>query len=161
MKVSIEAESEEELQAKGSSLLLQLGRAFQKSMPAVADALEKAAALPPREPQLKHQALRDIHARVQRAYGDMLDRMLAEMGQAIDEHVEQVVRDKAAASTVAASPNYASEIVQLESAAYEKMKQRLIPFGYDAADFEEGGALYGMSVNELRDVWNQLREKTG
>jgi hypothetical protein len=43
-------------------------------------------------------------------------------------------------------------IVQKDAVAYSRVKSALKKVGYKDSDFEEGGPLYGWSVNELIDL---------
>lgn len=52
--------------------------------------------------------------------------------------------------------DFTKPIADKDSRAYERVKNVLKNHGYNDADFEEGGELYGKSVNELIDL---VREK--
>lgn len=155
MKIRIEADSHDELREKSDALLRQLAKALSGAAPDVADALQKArVALPPKEDALKHEALRDFFQNVHKRYIDTLDRMLAEMGEALDAHVDEMKKS---------GPDYTTGIISMESAAYDKAKEQLAVFGFSDADFTDpSGKLYGMSTNELRELLKQLNaQKAG
>lgn len=154
MKIRIEADSPDELREKGDALLRKLAKALSGSSPEVAEALEKARSkLPPKEPALKHQALRDVADQMHARYQTMLDQMLGEIGRALDDHATGLSK---------AGPDYTEGIIQLEQASYDRAKDQLALFGYQASDFEEGGKLYGLSTNDLRELLKQLQaQKVG
>ena len=52
--------------------------------------------------------------------------------------------------------DFTKPIADKDARAYERVKRVLIGRGYVEADFEEGGVLYGQSVNDLIDL---VREK--
>jgi hypothetical protein len=154
MRLDIEADSADELRAKAPELLARLAKALGPHIPELADVLEKAT-LPPREPELKHEALRDLFQVDHTRYLAMLDRMLADIGAALDEHVDLMAKSE--------SPDFTTGIVSIDTAAYNKVKEQLALYGMSESDFTDpSGKLYGASTNELRDILKQLQsQKTG
>lgn len=149
MKLRIEAKPGE-LSGKAHALLERLGKALHDEAPEVAEALEKAAhGLPSKTPELKHQALRDGLAVIQKQYAATLERMVNEIGHTLDQHVKGLIKSE--------NPDYTTKILRIEDAAYEKMKQAFVPLGYSAKDFEEGGKLYGLSLDDLRALHKELK----
>jgi hypothetical protein len=138
VKLSLDA-TPEELDTRGPDLVGALSRALAPHAPELADALSKA--LPPKERTLKHKALRDLHAKVKHRYAQQLERMNAEIAALLDGELR-----KAEATT----PDYTTNLVELETAAYERAKADLMHRGYTAEDFDDGGVLYGLSTNQLR-----------
>jgi GNAT superfamily N-acetyltransferase len=55
------------------------------------------------------------------------------------------------------SPDYSEKIVAKEERSYEKVKEELAFYGYSENDYEPGGSLHGMSVNELIDLAKEKR----
>lgn len=153
MKVRIEAKPGE-LSGKAHALFERLGKALAEEAPDAAEALEKAAHdLPRATPELKHRALRDGLASLQKRYAKTLEQIVLEIGQALDQHVDELKKS--------ASPDYSAGIIRIEDAAYEKMKLAFTDLGYAAADFDEGGKLFGLSLTELRELHKTLASKTG
>lgn len=148
MKLRLDA-TEEELRTRGPELIQALSKALGEHAPELAAQLSKAATVPPKEPQLKHKALRQLQtkmsSRAQRGY----DRMVAEIINVVDDHVKK-----------SESPDYTAKVVDVEQKAYDDMKAALIDQGYTAEDFEEDGPLYGASVNELRELHQTALKET-
>jgi len=149
VKLRLEA-TPEELRERGSELLDAMAKALGEDAPALADRLQKAATAPAHEPVLKHQALRDLHTKMRARAQRGFDRMITEIVQTVDGHMVK---------SATASPDYTAKMVDEEQAAYDKMQAALIGQGYTPEDFEEGGPLYGMSVNELRDLFTESTKK--
>lgn len=87
MKLRIEADTEDELRAKGPELLHRLSKALRQHAPEIADVLEKASTVEHASP-LRHGPLRDGAEELHREYEAMLERMLGEIGVVLDAHVE-------------------------------------------------------------------------
>lgn len=147
MKLNLDA-TKEELNERGDELLDALAKAVAPHAPELADAIQKAA-LPPKEVALKHKSLRTVHERMRRRYKRQLDQMNAEIASLLDGELKK---------SEMASPDYTAKVVAMEERAYDRLKDDLMQLGYKAEDFEEGGVLYGLSVNQLRDV---VKEKAG
>ena len=146
MKLRVDA-TKEELSERGGDLLDALAKAVAPHAPDLADALYKA--LPPKESPLKAKALREQHKRERARYQRMLDRMNAEIADVLNEAFQKSEQ----------SPDYTAKVVEMEAHAYEQVKAMLMQQGYKAEDFEEGGVLYGLSTNELREAVKQGRER--
>lgn len=147
MKLHLEAESADEVRAKTPALLHRLAKALGQHSPELHDLLEKASMVPaPRE--MKHEALRNIFGDVTKQYGAMLDRMLADIGAALDETVDAMAKS---------SPDYASGIIREEQLRFQKVKDDLALFGIGDESFEEDGRLYGMTIGELQALHSQLK----
>jgi hypothetical protein len=129
----------EELREKGTALVQALAGALFPAHSELAEQLEKA--LPRPEPSLKYPVLRELHERTAAAYRKQLDAMLREIGEVLDEAASGVTKSLPVDHTKA--------IAERDAVAYERIKQVLRRKGYSDADFEEGGRLYGESVNEL------------
>ena len=91
VKLHLEAEPEE-LREKGDALVAQLAKALERHDPELADRLTKATK--PAHNNLKHQALRDLHADLRNAYHKTLDKMLGEINQALDERLQEMETGK-------------------------------------------------------------------
>jgi hypothetical protein len=185
----------QELRDKSLQLVSTLAKAIRFDAPDLADLLFKA--LPPKEPQLRFRALRQLHEITAVAYKDQVQKMLADIHKILDSSVQlqkaeelvkqgfgepkdpddklepgdvdpasgQEVPDPADAEedeeegeeeepeekSLASEPeyDYSQPIVAQDQRAYERMKAVLKKMGYEDADFEKDGALYGWSVNEL------------
>lgn len=153
MKIRIEADSPEELRAKSDAVLRKLAKALSASAPAVSDALEKAREkLPPKERPLKHRALQDGFDDIRALYLQTLTAMVDEIGAALEEHADALEKSEAG------SPDYTTGIVSLEQAGYDRAKQQLALHGYSDADFAEGGRLYGLTTNDLRELISSFQK---
>ena len=74
-----------------------------------------------------------------------------------EEEEEEKSLDKADSSqSEPLQHDFTKPIADKDNRAYERVKKVLKNYGYSDADFEDGGELYGMSVNELIDL---VREK--
>lgn len=147
MKLRIEAESAEEVHAKSSELLSKLAKAFDGTP--IGDVLEKASTVTS-APTLRHEALKDLHDEVRTRYSLMLDNMLAEVGQALDDHVGTLAKS---------GPDYASGILADAEAVYDKLKDQLAVFGFGDEEFTSpNGKFFGFSVGELRDTLDALKK---
>jgi hypothetical protein len=151
MKLRLEA-TPEEIESKAPRLVAALSKALRAHAPDVADQLLKA--IPEKESPLKHQVLRDIHGKISNRYAITLDMMVEEIGKRLEDHVSEMKKSNGTET----NPNYATNILDLEAKAYEVAKEELAKFGYDKTAFEVGGALYGESVNSLREMLAQLKE---
>jgi hypothetical protein len=129
----------EELRDKGVALVQALASALFPAHPELAEQLNKA--LPKPKPSLKYPVLRELHRRTATAYRKQLDTMLREIGEVLDEAASGVTKSLAV--------DHKRTIAECDAAAYERVKEVLYRKGYTSADFEEGGRLYGESVNEL------------
>lgn len=147
MKLNLDA-TREELSERGDELVDALAKAVRPHAPELADALQKA--LPPKEQELKHKALRQSHDKMRKRYGVMLDRMNAEIAALLDGELKK---------SEDAANDFTQRIVQMEDRAYEQAKAELMARGYVQNDFEEGGVLYGLSVNQLREAIKEKRSK--
>ena len=147
MKLNLDA-TKEELSERGDELLDALAKAVAPHAPELADALQKA--LPPKEQELKHKALRQSHDKMRKRYKLMLDQMNAEIAALLDGELRKAELE---------SPDYTTKVVAMEEHALEQAKAELMAAGYVAGDFEEGGVLYGLSVNQLREAIKDKRSK--
>jgi hypothetical protein len=129
----------DELQGKGTELVQVLADALFPANPELAEQLERA--LPRPEPSLKYPVLRELHARTAAVYRKQIDAMLREIGEVLDEAASGVTKSLVNDHTKA--------VAERDAAAYERVKEVLRRKGYTNADFDEGGRLYGESVNEL------------
>lgn len=147
MKLRIEAESAEEVHAKSSELLSKLAKAFDGTP--IGDVLEKASTVTS-TPVLRHEALKDLHGEVHARYSVMLDNMLAEVGQALDDHVGSMQKS---------APDYTSGILADAEAVYDKLKDQLAAFGYGDEEFTSPtGKFFGFSVGELQATLDALKK---
>lgn len=110
----------------------------------ILDILEKAGLQ--KEQALKHPALRELHRRMGAAIDAHYQAMLAEIAEAIDPDPNQVKK-----AFDQSMPYY-----EADAQRYEATKSALAEFGYQTADFELGGELYGWSVNQLVELYRQL-----
>jgi hypothetical protein len=53
--------------------------------------------------------------------------------------------------------DWTKPIADADGWAYERVQEALAAYGYGPADYEEGGRLFGMAVNELLDLARKLR----
>lgn len=150
MKIRLEA-TPEELRERADELVTQLSKALRAHAPEVAERLEKASS--PKEVELRHRALRDMHQRAQKLYQMQMDRMIDDIGQALERRI------KTLGAVEKGDPNYLSNVIDMAEANYDKIKAELTEFGYHDHEYEEGGALYGHSANQLRDILEQLRKQ--
>lgn len=141
MKLKLDA-TPEELSERGNDLVDALAKAVQPHAPDLADALHKAV-LPQKVPELKHKSLRQNHEKMQKKYRLMLDRMNTEIAGLLETELTK---------SEVVSPDYTTKVVELEEAALDKVKAVLMQRGYRQEDFEEGGVLYGLSINQLREA---------
>lgn len=156
MKLRLEA-TPEELEHKADRLVSALAKALRGAAPDVADALLKA--IPEKEHKLKHKVLQEIHEKISKRYAITLDMMLSDIGKRIDKHVSGMAKsDDENDLKKSKNPNYASNILDMEAKAYEVAKEELAKYGFQPSAFEEGGALYGESVNALREILKTLKE---
>ena len=146
MKLKLDATGEE-LSERGDELLDALAKTVAPHAPELADELRKAA-LPKKEAELKHKALRQLHDKMRKRYRIRLDRMNAEIASLLDGELKK-----------SESPDYTTKVVAMEAAAYDKAKAALMQMGYRDDDFDEGGPLYGLSVNQLREAAQAKRSK--
>ena len=142
MKLRLEAE-DGELARRGPDVLRALAQIFDVEAPELSGALEKA--LPPRETSLKHRVLRQSHEKWRRKYRLTLDAMAQEIADLVESKIQK------------SAPDYTQKIYDLDEAAYDRVRAALAEHGYTDADYEEGGVLYGMSTNELREVLKDRR----
>ena len=149
MRLHLEADPDE-LATKGDALVDHLAKALRPYAPHLADVLEKAITLPPKQKELRHQTLRDFHAKMKREYGKTVERILVEVNQAIDDDVSGKITKS--------SPDYIAPLIEKEEKALVRIKSLLSAYGYAKSDFEEGGKLYGKSINELRDLYRDLKD---
>jgi 3'-phosphoadenosine 5'-phosphosulfate sulfotransferase (PAPS reductase)/FAD synthetase len=102
MKLRLEADPAE-LQTRGDVLLTSLSHAVEPHAPALAESLRKA--IPERPPVVsKHRALRELTRDVQGLYADTVERMLAEVGQALDRRVEEMTTGSGDGSLMKGGP---------------------------------------------------------
>ncbi len=155
MKLSIQAESAEELRDKTSGLLTQLAKSIAAVAPEAAEALESAVIAShehEHSTRLRHRALRDSFDFVHAAYQSTLKAMLKEMGEALDAHVGTLAK--------AESPDFMAAVVAREDKELDAVLQGLESFGYDAArDFDTpGGLLHGLTIEDLQGVLTTMRD---
>ena len=146
MKLHLEAEAAE-LRARAPELIERLSKALRSHVPEIADAMLKA--LPEKEaPELKHQALRDSMAHVQKLYGDTLDLMLAEIGQALEARVDEME-----GGAKKGGPDYTTKMRSEDQKEFDAVTARVLAnTDFTAEDFAPGGLLYGMSVATLNEL---------
>lgn len=99
MKFRLEA-TPDEIREKAPELIGRLAKAVAPHAPDVADALEKAATTDKADPELRHLALREAHAQVAARYRRQMDRMVQEIADAVDAHVEKPAPDTADAKVI-------------------------------------------------------------
>lgn len=87
MKLKLEA-TPEELTTRGDALVKALSSELRPFAPELAEALSKALESPPSSPELRHQALRDLQAKFTARAERARHRMLAEIGEILDEGVQ-------------------------------------------------------------------------
>lgn len=166
MKLRLEA-TPEELQSKSAELI----KALSEMLPELAESLEKA--LPRKEPELKYPVLRELQKKTVEAYEKTMLAMVKAVGKVLDRgpiaKSEQVtVMFKGSAATTVpcvhsgelqkaepkAEPlknDHTKPIADKDDVAYKRVKKVLVGKGFLESDFDEGGAFYGWSVNQLID----------
>jgi hypothetical protein len=138
MHVRIEADPEE-LREKSTDLLQALAKAFADVSPELAESLEKA--LPEKESILKLPVLKELHTRTAQAYQRQMQLMLKDIGKVLDRSLNK-----------SDFYDYTKPLADRDGRAYLRVKEVLKRKGYYDSDFEEGGPLYGYSVNDLIDL---------
>lgn len=144
MKLQLDA-TPEELRDKGPDLIKAITNLLAEHNPEIAEALEKA--LPQKEKELKYPVLQHLHDESTKAYLRLTGLMIGD--------IEKVLR-----SGLEKAYDHTKEIADKDAVAYAKVQEILTAYGYGPADYQEGGRLYGMSVNELIDKIKELRSDT-
>jgi hypothetical protein len=145
MRLRLEA-TPEELREKGEALIGELAKSLAPLDPDLAQSLEKA--LPRKEQGLKFPVLREIAKRQGEAYDKLLKRMLKDIGKVLDRSTKTTSGVLAKAEFY----DHTGPIVDKDEIGYQRVKAVLMQYGYTEADYQEGGSLYGMSVNELIEL---------
>ena len=145
MRVRLDA-TPEELRTKGPALLKSLGKSLSEHAPELAEALNKAAELPPKESVLKHKVLRQLHTQLSGRYSRQMDKMNQEIADLLDSNLQK-------------SEDYTQKISDADAAAFDQVRTALYELNYLPADFEEGGVLYGASTNELLELAHAGRRR--
>lgn len=156
MRLQIEAEPNE-LEEKPVELVKALFEVVQSFAPELADQLSKA--LPRKEPELKYPVLRELQKRTAEAYSKHMQKMLKEIGLVLNSGIEKSDDGDLGDSSrhlMQLHYDHTKPIAEKDDAGYKRVKTVLIGMGHKETDFEEGGILYGKSVNELLDM---IREK--
>lgn len=139
MRFFLEGEPEE-LAEKADLVLGELIKAFSGIAPDFVERLHKA--LPEAKPvELRLPVLRELHDKTREAYAEQLKLMLKDIGAVLDGGVEKGFYD------------YSKPIADAQALGYQRVKGALKRQGFDDRDFEEGGSLYGMSTNELIELF--------
>jgi len=128
-----------ELVEKSEKLVRKLRDLFWATSPELAESLEKA--LPRKEQDLKYPVLRELKKQTAEIYDQHMQAMLKEIGKVLDRSVEKSL-----------GYDHTGPIAEKDDVAYKRVKQVLINMGWEASDFEQGGPLYGYSVNQLIDL---------
>ncbi len=139
MHLRIEADPDE-LKEKSGDLIKALISAIAPSNPDLAESLEKA--LPPRENELKLPVLRELHQRTADAYEKQMTLMLKDISKVLDSSLHKSGEFF----------DYTKPIAERDGRAFARVKEVLKRRGYMDSDFDEGGPLYGLSVNDLLDM---------
>ena len=147
MKIELTATPDElEDKEKAEKLLRSLGELVDP----LEDILEKA--LPRKEQVLKYPVLRELQKKTEDAYARRVEWMLKDVGKVLD-------RGFAKSESVEPLQDFTKPIADKDEEKYELLKVELAQYGYTDSDFEEGGILYGWSVNQLIDLARGKREQ--
>lgn len=129
----------DELREKSSDLIRALITAIGPMDPALAESLEKA--LPPKESILKLPVLKEMHERTAKLYERQMGLMLKDIGKVIDRSLQK-----------GEFFDYTKPLAERDGKAYARVKEVLKRQGFLDSDFDAGGPLYGLGVNELIDL---------
>ena len=147
MKIELTASPEELTdEDKARKLLKSLGELVEP----IEDILEKA--LPQKEQVLKYPVLRELQKQTEDAYAKRVAWMLKDVGKVLD-------RGFAKSENAEPIQDFTKPIADKDGEKYEKVKAELAQYGYTDSDFEEGGVLYGWSVNQLIDLARGKKEQ--
>lgn len=147
MRIRLEGNLEE-LPKKAPEILRRLAETFAPSSPESARVLEFIEKAEPRkEPQLKHPALRGIQRQMKARYNRQMKAMLRDIGAVLDRSLEKS-QDPTDHSQVAA---------QQDEKLYRDIKAKFFQMGYEEEDFLAGGQFYGVSTNELVDLYRERK----
>lgn len=148
MKLSLEA-TPQELEDKSGDLIKAVADILVPVAPEAADAMLKA--LPHKEQALKFPVLRNLQGQTEALYGKMTAAMLKDISAVLDRGL------KKGEDQPEKIHDHTKPIADHDGVAYERVKQVLVGKGYDAADFDEGGVLFGYSTNQLIDLARDKR----
>ena len=139
MKVHLEADPREILE-KGPELIQKLAARLGVDLSELVDPddlIQKGGLQ--KEPELKHKALREMHAKERAIYDNQMKEMLEEIGVFLNTTVQK--------------GDYSEKLHAEDQKLNDKVRAKLKQKGYTDHDFDDPrGLLYGMSTNELIDL---------
>ena len=168
MKFHLEA-TPDELVEKSGKLVETLSDLFRAVAPDLSESLEKA--LPQKEKILKFPVTQALQKQTAEIYQKHMDKMLGAIGKVLDQSVEKsgagdspdlskgwycevcgAVSPGERCEHLEKAYDHTKPVADKDDVAYKRVKQVLIRMGWEAADFEAGGPLYGWSVNQLLEL---------